>query len=50
MFRIKEKKMCVITFSDENEVPRVTEPTDIVLTISDCTTIITYSDLEIESC
>ena len=47
MFRIKEKS--VITSSDENEVPRFTEPTDIVLTISDCTTVITYSDLKIES-
>ena len=42
MFR---KKTCVITFLDENEAPRITDPTY----ISDCTTI-TYSDLEIESC
>ena len=38
MFRINEKKTCVITFLDENEVPRVTEPTNIELTISDYTT------------
>ena len=38
MFRINGKKTCVITFLDENEVPRVTEPTDIELTISDYTT------------
>ena len=41
-------------FLDENEVCRVTEPTDIGsqagLTISDCATMITSSDLEIESC
>ena len=43
MFR---KKTCVITFLDENEAPRITDPTY----ISDCTTMITYSDLEIEIC
>ena len=43
MFR---KKTCVITFLDENEAPRITDPTY----ISDCATMITYSDLEIESC
>ena len=43
MFR---KKTCVITFLDENEAPRITDPTY----ISNCTTMITYSDLEIESC
>ena len=46
MFR--KTKTCVITFLDENEVPRITDPTDIELT--DCATMITYSDLEIESC
>ena len=44
MFR--KKKTCVITFLDENEAPRITDPTY----ISDCATMITYSDLEIESC
>ena len=45
MFR---KKTCVITFLDENEAPRITDPT--YRPISDCATMITYSDLEIESC
>ena len=31
MFR--KTKTCVITFLDENEVPRITDPTDIELTI-----------------
>ena len=35
------KKICVIIFIDENEVPRVTEPTDIKLSISHSTTMIT---------
>ena len=51
MFR--KTKTCVITFLDENDVPRITDPTDIdwlTIYISDCTTMITYSDLEIESC
>ena len=43
---VQKKKTCVITFLDENEAPRITDPTY----ISDCTTMITYSDLEIESC
>ena len=43
MFR---KKTCVNTFLDENEAPRITDPTY----ISHCATMITYSDLEIESC
>ena len=52
---VQKKKTCVITFLDENEAPRITDPTDIELTIyiyiykSDCATMITYSDVEIES-
>ena len=33
IYKCSEKKTCIITFLDENEAPRITDPTDIELTI-----------------